>query len=396
MPIYKYIAKDAFDNTIKGTLKSKNNASLMSELAEKEIFLIQAKEINPETNNHKFTSKELADFTREIGTMLSVGVSLVNAMNIITNRDITLKIKNIYMEILQSLKNGVPFSESLKLQTGAFPDLFINMIFAGEESGQLDKTMLKMAAYYDKENRLNGRIKNAMTYPVILLIITVLVVIIIFVFILPTFFAVFKDMTLPLPTRIILGISSFMVNYWYLLIIFCVFIVTIITILLRKESVRISIDKFKLRIPKVRGLLKTIYTARFARTVSTLYASGLSIVDAIEAGQGSIGNRYIASQLRNVLTMVKNGVPLSKAITKVDGFDSKLSSVILIGEETGRLSYMLNTVADSFDYESENATQRLVTMLEPIMIIFMAVVIGFIMISVLMPILQIYQNTNAL
>jgi len=392
LPIYKYTAKDILGKNLRGTLKAESSSELVTLLFDKQIFVTSVKEINTVSVNNRLTTKELAEFSREMGTMLSAGITLIRALGIIINRDSQPRLKKIFNDLFQSIKSGISFSDSLKGQGAAFPELFISMIYAGEASGNIDKTVLKMAGYYEKESRLNARIKSAMTYPTILAILTVFVVISIFTFIMPNFFTMFENMELPLPTRIVLAISNFTINYWYLLLGLVLFFVTIFTVMMQRSTVRLFIDKTKLRLPKIKVLLRIIYTARFARTMSTLYSSGLPLVSAIIAGQGTIGNRYIAAQFSDILNQVKSGIPLSKAITAVDGFDNKLSSIIMIGEETGQLGDMLNSVADSFDYESEIATQRLVTILEPLMIISMALIIGSIMISVLLPILKMYQN----
>ncbi|HBL84804.1 MAG: hypothetical protein A2Y17_01565 [Clostridiales bacterium GWF2_38_85] len=392
MPAYKYTAKDISGKTIHGTAKAESNSALMTTLSDNQLFLVKATELSTESNKSKLTSNELAEFSKEIGTMLSVGVSLVRAINIIMNRDNTPKLKKVYIDLYQALKKGNAFSDALRLQGSTFSELFINMIIAGEASGQLDKTILKMSTYYEKESRLNSKLKNAMTYPIILFIITVLIVIIIFTFVMPNFLSTFENMELPLPTKIVLAISDVMTNYWYVILSVVLLIVVVFAFLMQREEFRIFIDKRKLRVPKIKKFLKIIYTARFARTISALYSSGLSLVSSVQTGQAIIGNRYISAQFDNVLYQVKVGISLSKAITKIDGFDTKLASVIQIGEETGKLADMLTSIADSYDYESEIAAQRMIVILEPVMLIFMALVIGSVMLSVLMPILQMYQG----
>lgn len=393
MPIYKYTAKDITGKKVRGTAKAENSSLLMAHLAEKQIFITNTVEINIEAKKNRLNSSELAELSRDLGTMISAGIILIRAISIIINRENnSAKLKKVYLDIYHSLKNGTSFSDSLRAQGTAFPELFISMVYAGEVSGQIDKTLMKMALYYDKENRLKKRVSNATIYPKILIIITTLVVIGIFTFILPNFFKMFEDMELPLPTRVILSISNVLIEYWYVILGLITIIIIIIYLLLQRKEVRIFIDKTKLRTPFIKKLIKIIYTARFARTISTLYDSGLTLVNSVQAAAGTVGNRYIASQFGDVLNKVKSGIPLSTAITSVNGFDTKLSSVIMIGEETGRLSDMLNSVADSFDYESEASTQRLIAIMEPVMIIIMAVIICLIMLAVMLPLLEVYQN----
>lgn len=392
IPLYRYTARDIEGRSMKGTANAKSRQDLISHFAQKQIFIIKSREIADRTKQIRLTSRELAEFARELATMLSAGISMVKAFEIIINRDNQPRLKKVYSELYQSLKNGQSLSEAAKALETAFPELFINMVYAGEAGGQISSAMMKTAVYYEKESRLNARLKSASAYPKILLGITVLVVILLFTVILPGFFSMFENISLPLSTRIILAASRFFVKYWHLLIFIGFVAVYMFIIFIKQDDVRILIDKYKLQLPKINNLLKIIYTSRLARTISSLYDSGLPLVSCIRAAQGTIGNKYIENQIPEVINQLYNGVPLSKAIRSVDGLDTKLPSIIMIGEETGKLSDMLTAVADSFDYESEMAAQRLITALEPLMIVFMALIVGGILISILLPITQLYQS----
>ena len=394
MQIYKYTAKDITGKKISGTAKADSTSALMTLLAEKSIFLTDCQELKVETIKTKLNLKELSDLSREIGTMLAAGIPLTKATDIIANRENAPKIKKICSDLSVSLKKGLSLSESLGKEGSTFPELFINMVVAGEASGQLDKAILKMATYYERESRLNSKLKNAMTYPTLLFIVTIMVVIIIFTFVLPNFLSSFQNMELPLPTRIAMAISNALVNHWLLISIIVVILIIAISVIIKREKVKIFIDKFKLKIPKFKNFLKILYTARFARTLSALYSSGMPLVNAVQTSYLTIGNKYIASQFHDVMTQVKSGVSLSSAIIKIDGFDSKLASIIQIGEETGKLADMLNSVSDSYEYESEISAQKMLVIIEPVMLIFMALIIGSILLAVMMPILQMYQNVG--
>jgi type IV pilus assembly protein PilC len=392
IPLYKYKAKDITGKILRGTAHAESQLDLISQFALKQIFVIKCRETADKSKQIRLSSRELAEFARELSTMLSAGISMVKAFDIIIKRDNQPHLKKVYNELYQCLVNGMSFSEAAKAQGPAFPELFINMIYAGEAGGQIDSAITKTAVYYEKESRLNARIKSASTYPKVLLCITALVVILLFTVILPGFFSMFEDISLPFATRIVLAASRFSVKYWYLLLMVGSIIVYLFIVLKKQDRVRLFIDKNKLQLPKIKNLLMIIYTSRLARTISALYDSGLSLVNCIKAAQGTIGNKYIESQIPEVANQITNGVPLSKAIMSVDGLDPKLPSIIVIGEETGKLSDMLTAVADSFDYESEMATQRIITALEPIMIVLMALIVGGIMVSVLLPITQLYHS----
>ena len=392
MPLYTYTAKTLSGATIRGTLQAKDESQLMTTLREKKLFLLRSREVKSKEISVKLKPMELSDFSRQLGNMVGAGISLVRAVSIMINRDNTKRLQKVYTRLYRSLQNGMSLSEAMKEQGNTFPELFISMIFAGESSGQLDRTTIRMAEYYEKEHRLNNKVSSAMTYPVILLVVTVLVVLLIFTLVLPNFFTMYKDVKLPVITQVMIAISKFLVNDWYIALAGGILLVSISGILFQKPSVRLAFDTCKFHLPKIGKLMKVIYTARFSRTISSLYASGLPIVTTLQIGRKTLDNRYLKHQFDVVIRSVREGEPLSQAIAKVDGFDSKLSSTIMVGEETGRLESMLISVADSFDYDAEMATQRLITILEPVMIIMMALIVGSVMLAVMMPIFQMYQT----
>jgi type IV pilus assembly protein PilC len=202
----------------------------------------------------------------------------------------------------------------------------------------------------------------------------------------------FEGMELPLPTRIVMGISDFLTAYGIYLLIIIVIAAVLLINLFRQPGPRKALDKSLLRFPKIGKLLQTIYTARFSRTLASLYVSGIPMIQALTVAQGTIGNKYIESQFRDVVDNLGNGRTLSQSISIVDGFENKLKSTIMIGEESGRLEQMLESVADQFDYDSEMASQRMVAMIEPIMIVVMAGIVGLVIVSVMMPIFQMYET----
>jgi type IV pilus assembly protein PilC len=287
-------------------------------------------------------------------------------------------------------------SEAMKLQARSFPELLVNMYASGETSGQLEQVATKMAVHYEKEHRLNGKVKTATTYPTILLSVTIIVVMLIFTVVLPQFFQILEGIELPAITQLMIGISGFLQNYWFLVILFGLVLVLVYKRLQTIDTVAFHTDRIKLRIAIVGKLLKIIYTARFARTLSSLYSSGISMITALEVSSTIVGNKYIERQFGEVIKNVRNGEALSVAINNVDGFDNKLSATIMIGEESGRLDSMLVSTAESFDYEAEVATGRLVQLIEPVMIVILAVVVGAIMLSVMLPIMTLYENVGNL
>lgn len=394
MPVYTYKATHLNGKTIKGTVEIGDRDQLYAQLREQDMFLVSCREKETNTNNVAIPSKVLADFSRELGTMLNSGISLTRALSIIVSRCDKKEYKKIYDNLYQRIQQGYLLSDAMQEQGRAFPLLMINMVKAGENSGKLEEIALKLANHYEKDTKLQAKVKNASTYPILLGCLTVAVVIIIFTAILPQFFSLFQGMDLPWTTKLIMKMSTFLTHNWLLAIIIAAIGICVIMLILRNKTVRDLIDKLKLKLPIISNIMVTIYTARFARGLSSLYSSGLSMVQSLQICQGLIGNMFIEKQFSDIISNVKNGVALSKSIATTKGLDKKLASTIYIGEESGRINEILENMADSYDYDAEQATQRLITLIEPVMIIIMAVIIGTIVLSVMLPIFQYYQSIS--
>ena len=394
MPLYRYKASDLDGKTVRGELQAQDKHALAERLQEQKLFLTECAEKKDKSEFKRLNAKQLSEFSRELGMLLGAGVPLVRALNIMGKRDLPDAIKDVYTELYRSLRQGSMLSQAMEAMPGVFPELLMSMLRASEESGAMEQTCIKMAEHYTKSYKLNKKVKSAMTYPVILLIVTTLVVLAVFLFILPTFFQVFDSLDAELPgiTQFMLNISTLLRDHWLILGIGVLVVILVIQILLQIPAVKLVRDRLRLKLPVIGKLLKIIYTARFARTLASCYASGVSIVSSLRNARDTIGNTYIMSQFPTVLTDVRNGKALSAAIKRVDGFDSKLSASVQIGEETGKLYDMLESTADTFDYEADIATERLTAVLEPVLIVIMALIIGTIIISVMLPMTALYDS----
>ena len=396
MPKYSYTALNLLNSKVTGELDARDDDDLRRQLRAQELVPTKYSIIEDKLSNYRMKASEVAEFSRQLASMLASGITIVRAMEILKERDFTPKIIKIYDKLHRDVQMGFTLSEAMRLQGRAFPDLLVNMYASGEASGQLERVADKMALHYDKDHRLNSRAKSAMTYPLVLLITTVIVVMLLFTLILPSLFEVLEDIPLPTITVVMLAISNFMKNYWYLVIIITLILVLAWQTALTTDGFRYLYDRVKLKIRVIGKLLSTIYTARFARTLSSLYSSGIPMIRALEITATIINNKYIADQFPDIITDVRNGEPLSTSVGKIDGFDKKLATTIMIGEESGRLDTMLESTAESFDYEAEIALDRLVQLIQPVMIIILAVVIGSILLSVMLPILELYNNAHVL
>ncbi len=394
MPKYRYKAQNEKGKNVSGTMQANDENELHVKLREQNMYLISAKEDGRKRSIPPFKTKELADFSRQIGTMVGSGVSLVRTLNIVASEEgIKPNQRMVYEDVQRLVRQGVPLSDAMEQQGDAFPPMLIHMFRSAEVSGNLDKTAMRMSIHYDKTYKIEGKVKSSMVYPKILAIMLVGVLIIIMSYVVPQFSEMFAEMeTLPILTTILLAMSDFIAAHWLGLIIGLVCGVSAIKLILKVPAVRYQKDRLILKMPLIGPLEKVIFTANFARTLSSMYSSGIPIIVSLDIAKKTIGNTYIEGQFDSVVADVRSGANLSDALDKVDGLVKKLIASIKVGEETGTLDTMLDSIADTMDYDSEMAIQRLVSYLEPVMIIFMGLMIAVIMIGVIMPIYGSYET----
>ena len=394
MPEYQYTAQTSSGKRISGSMTANDEEALSEALKQQGNYLIKAKQTVSLHKSQKLNMLQISEFCRELGTLLSAGVSLVRALKIISQQETIKPVeRKVYDELLSSIRQGDALSEAMNKQGAVFPQLLINMIKTGEAGGNLDKVTMNMATHYEKSYRLSKKVSGAMTYPAILLIMIIAVTIFIVAYIMPQFETIFSAMPeLPGTTKFLLAMSNAIKNDWAIILIVIVLIVIGLIALLKVPAVRLFVDKMKVKYPYFGKLMKIIYSARFARTINSLYSAGLLLVSSLSIGVKTVGNKYVESQFNDLIISVRSGQSLSSAIRKVDGFVHKLADSIMVGEETGSIDTMLNATADSLEYDSDSAVSKMITFLEPALIILMAAVIGFIMISVMTPIYQYYQT----
>lgn len=396
MPEYKYRAQDSKGKIVKGKAEASDETDLQRRFHESGLLLLEAKPVTKQVALKPLKKTKLADFCRQLGTLTKAGVTLVKALEIVANDEsITPYERQLYIRLRDRVVQGVALSNVMEELEPAFPPLLIFMIRAAETSGTMDRTCLRLADQYTSEAMMEQKAKSSLTYPKILSVLIVAVVAILFGYVLPQFEEMFSTMpSLPIATRILMGISEFVKNRWYVLLV-----IVALFIIFGKMVVKIPIIAYYIDYIKCKGkwgaLLKVIYSARFARTMSSLYSSGIPIYNCITISKGTIGNKYIEKQFEEVERKVLGGSSVSASIQDVDGFVNKLSSTIKVGEETGMLGPMLESVANDLDFYSEQALMRLTSLIEPVMIVVMAVIVGFIMIAIIQPIYQSYSTIGA-
>jgi type IV pilus assembly protein PilC len=391
MKSYYVTAVDTRGKTVSEVIMAENNLEVVQIIKNKQMYLLDYRETKSESDSiSKLKMKSLVIFCRQLGTMVTSGIPIMQALDMLQSKADNAKTKKIFRNIYEEVQKGNSLSDAMKLQRGAFPDLLMNMVMAGELGGTLDRSLSRMSEHYEKEARLANKIKSASIYPIILGVVSVSVVLLLVMFVLPSITSMFDPKDMPFSTKIMLGASNFLLDNW--IAIFAVIIGSVVGIrlALKVRSVRVRFDKFKVFMPVLGKLVQTIYSARCARAFASLYSSGVQTLDMIETTSKVLGNAYLEDMFRDVMTSVSQGDLISRAIANTGSFDPMLSSMIYIGEESGSLGELLNSTADYFDNEADSAIQRMVSMIEPAMIIVLGIVIGFIVLSIIQPIFSMY------
>ncbi len=386
MKNFSYSAKDVTGKIIKSSMIAEDERDFLEKIHDKGLFVSNYKESDSGTTKtvHKLKTKELAYNCRQLSAMLSSGLTLVKALDILCREQTSEKGRLIWRDIYENVQKGESFSSSLELQAGVFPPFLVSMVGAGESSGSLDVIMKRMSDHYAKESQLNNKIRGALMYPLILLILSTAIVIGMFTFIMPTFLDMFEsEDDMPALTRGMAGISDFFRTKWYILLILVGIMIFAGIYASKMPSLRVKMDRFLIKGPGFGKLVVKVYTGRFARTLSSLYSSGIPMVECIQRSSAILGNRYINEKFETVIDEVKQGETLSSSVQRTDIFDSMFCSIIYVGEEAGALDEILERTSDYYEDEADSAIQRLVGMIEPIMIIVLGIMVGLIVASVM-------------
>ena len=339
-------------------------------------------------------SKDLAVFCKQVYTMLKAGVTIVNCLDILKQQTENRRLRGYIRLMHEDLQKGNTFSESLRKYKSAFPEIFKSMVEAGELCGNIDVIMDRLSKHYEKENKIENKIKSAMTYPIILSIVCIGVVVFLLTSVMPTFIEMYvsSGVSLPKLTSIIINIGNFIKQFWVLILLGIVVFIFVLSFIGRIPRVKIRKDYLKLKIPLVKKLMIKIAASRFSRTLPTLLGSGVSLLNALETVSGVTGNMYVGEKIAEIKEDVRRGLPLSLLLEQQGIFPPMVYYMIKIGEDSGSIEEVLDKTADFYDEEIETAIQRLTTMMEPAMIIIMAVVIGFIVISMVLPMFEMVKN----
>lgn len=381
MPMsFAYTAKDAAGNIRKGVMSAEDEQEFLARIREKGMFVTEYKERQTSVKTlKKFKTKDLAFATRQLAAMLSSGLTLVKALDILCKEQESEAARNVWRDVYENVQKGESFSDALEVHGSVFPTLMTSMVGAGESSGQMDVIMQRLSDYYANQNKIANTIKSAMVYPIILVVITIAVVIGVFVFIMPTFTSLYDDPDeIPGLTKAMMGIGKFLTKHYIIIIGFLVAAIFVTIYALKLPDVKLKWDRFKIKGPAFGKLVVKIYTARFAQTMASLYSSGLPMVECLKRSSDTLNNTYISLKFRDIIDEVKSGETLSSSIQRADIFDSMFCSIIFVGEEAGALDDILAKTAEYYDEEADSAVKRLCSLLEPVMLIVLGVIIALV------------------
>lgn len=397
MAKFKYRAMGSEGNKITGDYEAASKDEVIAMITSNGYYPLMVQQIEESTKIElnlfaKVTTKDIAIFCRQLYTMLDAGVSINKALNIMSGQIENKLLKEAVKDIEERVKKGEMLSEAMKKHQEIFPKLLIAMVQSGEISGNLDTMMLRMSNHYEKDTKINNKIKSAMIYPAVLSFVAVVAIMFIMIYVMPTFIEMFESegVNLPFTTKMLLGLSGFLSNNLLLILILTITIYVLFTYYKRTDQGIYTLSNLKLKLPVIGKLNKKIIVSRFTRTLSTLIASGVSLIHALPVVGEVLGNKVAEDALLKIKEEVVKGSGLSGPIRECGIFPEMLSSMVTIGEETGQLDEILNKTADFYDEEVEQAIIATTSLLEPILIVVMGVIIGFIVISVMLPMFDMY------
>ncbi len=394
--IYEWKGKNPKGRKVKGEMEAQSPEHVKQNLARRKITPTKIKKKPKDLfENIKFLQprvkdKEVIIFSRQFSTMIDAGLPLLQCLDLLQSQQENPTFKRNLKKIKESVESGETFADALKKFPKVFNELFINMVAAGEAGGILDVILQRLSAYMEKMAKLKSQVKGAMTYPAITLLVALVVVSIILVFVIPVFSDMFADFgsALPGPTLFVVALSEFTIGYIGWIIGAMIAFVFMIKRIYASEKGRILMDDMFLRLPVVGILIRKVAVAKFTRTTSTMLASGVSILEVLDIVAKTAGNKMVEFAIQDVKTGISEGRSMADPLMESGVFPSMVCSMIAVGESTGALDTMMEKIADFYDEEVDQAVKNLTDAIEPVMLVFLGVVVGGLVISMYLPIFK--------
>ena len=398
MATYEYIAVDKMGKQKKGTMEAQNEDRVKEFVKNEGLIPISVKEQNfldkdISFGNKKVKARDLSVFCRQFNSILAAGVTILNALQMLSEQTENKTLREVTKEVQIDVEKGESLTSAMSKHRETFPPLLIHMVEAGEASGSLEIAFERMAIQFEKQAKVQGQVKKALTYPIVVICVAIIVVIVMLVVVFPQFKDMFDSLGSDLPpiTKVVIAMSNFVKNFWWLLIILLGLVVLGIQTFRKTPNGQLFFSRLALRVPVVNQLTVKSASATFARTMSTLLAAGIPLVNGVEIVSKIIGNVIVKDALSGTVDEIKRGVPLSVPLRESEVFPPMVHQMTRIGEETGNVEGMLEKVADYYEEEVEVTTASMTALLEPMIIIVLGVIILFILLAIYSPILGLYS-----
>jgi type IV pilus assembly protein PilC len=399
MATFAYVGRNRSGAVKKGELTAKTRDEAVDQLRKQNVVVTSLEEKTGSGGGLKIqfgsglTDKDLVVFTRQFGTMINAGLPLVQCLEILSTQSENKVLREAIGEVKVSVEAGATFSDSLKRHPKIFNELYVNMVHAGEVGGLLDTILTRLAKHIEKAMKLKGQIKSAMVYPSAIIGVAFIVITVLMIWVIPIFAQMFSELSsgkvgLPGPTQLVIDMSNAFQSYWYMGLGVIIGLVFGIKKYYATARGRMNIDKFLLKIPIVGDLIRKASVANFTRTLGTLLASGVPLLDGLSICAKTSGNKVIEEALVNARVSISGGKTIAEPLANSEVFPKMVTHMIAVGESTGALDSMLGKIADFYEDEVDQAVASLTALLEPMMMVFLGVVIGFIVIAMYLPIFK--------
>ena len=397
MPQYTYIAKPQPDKTIQGEIEAESESDAVTKLTKLGYFpvSIQPVDISLEKKGfwffRKVAKKDIVLFTRQLSNLISSGINIINGLNIISRQTPNKYFRAVINDVVSKIKDGKALSESLANHPQLFSNLYVQLIHSGEVGGNVDGALERLSGFLEKEQEFKDSLRSALIYPVFILLVGAATIVVLLTFVIPRLTLMFEDMgqILPLPTRILIAVSGFLRAYWWLILSA---LALLIFLFRRSQQIvqnKILWDKFKLKTVFLGDIILKSETSRLMHTLALLLSSGITITSSLGICAALAENQILKNELLKFRERINDGLSLSRCLNESKLFPSMVNSIIAVGEETGTLEKALMRISDEYEKEVDNIIKNLTRMLEPVIILVMGLIVGFIVISMLLPIFQI-------
>jgi type IV pilus assembly protein PilC len=394
MPAFSYTARDAQGQLKNATLEATSREDAISQLKKQRLNVIKIDEQAKKKKIGKVSMRDIVIFTRQFSTMINSGLPLVQAMGILADQSENPSLREITKQVVFDVESGNTVADALRKHPGAFSDLYVNMVAAGEAGGILDTILMRLAVFMEKNDALVRKVKGAMIYPGVIMTVAGGAIVVLLIFVIPTFQRMFKEagIPLPLPTQIVIWLSENLQRYWYVIVALIGAAVWGVKKYYATSNGKLVLDRLMLKAPVLGDVLRKSAVSRFTRTLGTLIGSGVSILDGLEITAKTSGNRVIQDAIMESRASIAGGETISAPLKKSQVFPPMVISMINVGEQTGGLDEMLGKIADFYDEEVDAAVSGLLALMEPVMIVFLGVVVGGMVVAMYLP---IFDMVNA-